>query len=84
MLHLRNLLRNSLDYSILEQLGKGEEVFITILGNGEYEFTAVFFAIVAFGAVAVPLCKLKFCVWRVFAIMNINTKQEYSPLYVAG
>jgi acyl-CoA synthetase (AMP-forming)/AMP-acid ligase II len=47
-----------LDYSILEQLGQGEEVFITILGEGGYEFTVAFFAIVAVGAVVVPLCKL--------------------------
>jgi malonyl-CoA/methylmalonyl-CoA synthetase len=58
VLHLRNLLRNSLNCSILEQLGRGEEVFITILGEGGYEFTVAFFAIVAVGAVVVPLCKL--------------------------
>jgi malonyl-CoA/methylmalonyl-CoA synthetase len=58
VLHLRNLLRNSLGSVILEQLGKGEEVFITILGEGGYEFTVAFFAIVAVGAVVVPLCKL--------------------------
>lgn len=51
-------LRNSLDYSILEQLRKGEEVFITILGEGGYEFTVAFFAILAVGAVVVPLCEL--------------------------
>ena len=58
VLHLRNILRNSLDCSILEQLEKGEEVFIIILGEGGYEFTVAFFAILAVNAVIVPLCKL--------------------------
>jgi malonyl-CoA/methylmalonyl-CoA synthetase len=58
VLHLRNHLEKSLDYSILEHLGKGEEVFVTILGEGGYEFTVAFFAIMAVGAVVVPLCKL--------------------------
>jgi malonyl-CoA/methylmalonyl-CoA synthetase len=59
VLHLRNVLRDSLDHSTLEQLGKGAEIFINVLGTGGYEFMVAFFAVVAVGAVVVPLCKLK-------------------------
>lgn len=57
VLHLRNHLEKSPDYSILEHLERGEEDFMTILGEGGYEFTVAFFAIMAVGAVVVPLCK---------------------------
>jgi malonyl-CoA/methylmalonyl-CoA synthetase len=59
VVHLRNLLQESLDSLILEKLGKGAEVFINVLGEGGYEFTVAFFAIIAIGAVVAPLCK-----WR--------------------
>jgi malonyl-CoA/methylmalonyl-CoA synthetase len=58
VLHLRNLLQASLDCSRLEQLENSEEIFIAILGEGGYEFTVAFFATLALGAVAVPICKL--------------------------
>jgi len=41
----------------MEQLERGEEIFIAILAEGGYEFTVAFFATVAVGAVAVPICK---------------------------
>lgn len=55
VLCLRNLLQAKLDKSALEQLRAGAEIFINVLGSGGYEFTVAFFAIVAIGAVIVPL-----------------------------
>jgi hypothetical protein len=57
VLHLRNVLLDSLDKSTVERLERGAEVFINILGPGGYEFTVAFFAIAAVGAVIVPLGK---------------------------
>jgi malonyl-CoA/methylmalonyl-CoA synthetase len=59
VLHLRNALRDSLDKLTLAQLEDGAEVFINILGPGGYEHTVAFFAVIAVGAVVVPLCKLQ-------------------------
>jgi malonyl-CoA/methylmalonyl-CoA synthetase len=58
VLHLRNVVQTSLECSTIEQLERGEEIFIAILAEGGYEFTVAFFATVAVGAVAVPICKL--------------------------
>lgn len=61
VLHLRNVVQTSLQCSTMEQLERGEEIFIAILAEGGYEFTVAFFATVAVGAVAVPICKLTQC-----------------------
>jgi malonyl-CoA/methylmalonyl-CoA synthetase len=58
VLYLRNHIQTSLGSSTLEQLESGKEVFIAILAEGGYEFTVAFFATIAVGAVAVPICKL--------------------------
>ena len=57
-LHLRNVLRQKLDPSVVEQIENNEEVFVNLLGPGGYEFTVGFLALMALGAVIVPICML--------------------------
>lgn len=57
VLYLRNLLRQQLDPAIIAKLEHDEEVFINLLGPGGYEYVVGFFAIMALGAVIVPICK---------------------------
>jgi malonyl-CoA/methylmalonyl-CoA synthetase len=64
VLHLRNVFLDSLDEFTLAQLERGVEVFIIVLGPGGYEFVVAFFAVIAIGAVVVPLGKLYFEVGR--------------------
>ncbi|KAL4888857.1 hypothetical protein BDV59DRAFT_210634 [Aspergillus ambiguus] len=55
VLHVRNALRNSLDERTRQKLLNGDLVTITLLAPGGYEFAAGFLAIVALGAVVVPI-----------------------------
>ena len=55
VLLFRNVLYEVLDQSIREKLSHDEEVFINLLGPGGYEFTVAFLAIMALGAVIVPI-----------------------------
>lgn len=56
VLNVRNVLQESLEEPVLRQLENGEEVFINVLSPGGYEYTVAFLAVVALGAVVVPLC----------------------------
>lgn len=57
VLHLRNVLYDSLDENTRDRLWNGEEVFFHVLAAGGYEFATAFLAILAIGGVIVPLCK---------------------------
>jgi malonyl-CoA/methylmalonyl-CoA synthetase len=56
VLYVRNFLQDSLDDSTLQSLERNEEVYLNVLGPGGYEYTVAFLAVVALGAVVVPLC----------------------------
>ena len=56
VLHLRNVLYQTLDSNVVEQIDNKEEVFVHLLGPGGYEFTVGFLALMALGVVVVPLC----------------------------
>lgn len=55
VLYLRNHLRTRLDAVTLARLDRDEEVFANVLGPGGYEFTVAFLALMALGAVVVPI-----------------------------
>ncbi|OAL34549.1 hypothetical protein AYO20_06179 [Fonsecaea nubica] len=55
VLHLRNVLRQTLPRHVVQKLDRDEEVFINLLGPGGYEFVVGFFALMALGAVIVPI-----------------------------
>ncbi len=55
VLHFRNVLHQSVDASVRTKLDRDEEVFINLLGPGGYEFTVAFLALIALGAVIVPI-----------------------------
>lgn len=57
VLHLRNVLRRTLPPHVVPKIDRGDEVFINLLGPGGYEFVVGFFALMALGAVIVPICK---------------------------
>lgn len=60
VLHLRNVLQNSLDENTRQRLLNGEEVYFNVLAPGGYEFATAFLAILAIGGVIVPLCMIAF------------------------
>ncbi|KAJ9616417.1 hypothetical protein H2200_000135 [Cladophialophora chaetospira] len=55
VLHLRNVLRETLPPHAVRRIDRGEEVFVNLLGPGGYEFVVGFFALMALGAVIVPI-----------------------------
>lgn len=55
VLALRNHLQDCLDPSITARLEREDEVFMLLLGPGGYEFTVGFLALLALGAVIVPI-----------------------------
>ena len=55
VLCLRNAIENSLAPQVLARLKDGEEVYINMISPGGYEYAVAFLAIVAVGAVVVPL-----------------------------
>ncbi|KAF5012776.1 hypothetical protein FDECE_1196 [Fusarium decemcellulare] len=55
ILRLRNTLLSHLDQDTQQKLLRGEEVFICLLAKGGYEFAVGIFAIIAVGAIAVPI-----------------------------
>ena len=57
VLHVRNVLLESLHEETKEQLWRGEEVYMNLLTPAGYEFAVGFLAILAIGAIIVPLCK---------------------------
>ena len=58
-LHFRNVLRRTLSPAVVKRIDSNEEVFINLLGPGGYEFTVAFLALMALGAVIVPICMLE-------------------------
>jgi malonyl-CoA/methylmalonyl-CoA synthetase len=62
----RNKLRETLDKESLEALRNEKEVSLVLWSSG-YEFTVAFFAILALGAIAVPLSMcISHCACRIF------------------
>lgn len=57
VLNIRNHLLSSLGASTRAYLANQEEVYITLLGPGGYEYVAAFLAIVAAGGIVVPICE---------------------------
>ena len=57
-LHFRNVLRRTLTPAVVERIDNNEEIFVNLLGPGGYEFTVAFLALMALGAVIVPICML--------------------------
>ncbi|KAK5943762.1 hypothetical protein PMZ80_004771 [Knufia obscura] len=55
VLHFRNILRQTLDPTIVAKLDRDEEVFINLLGPSGYEFAVAFLSLMALGAVIVPI-----------------------------
>jgi len=55
VLHFRNVLRQTLDPTVVAKIDRDEEVFINLLVPGGYEFAVAFFAVMALGAVMVPI-----------------------------
>jgi malonyl-CoA/methylmalonyl-CoA synthetase len=55
VLTMRNALRAKLDPKVLQRLDNDEEVYVLLLGPASYEFTVGFFALMALGAVIVPI-----------------------------
>jgi malonyl-CoA/methylmalonyl-CoA synthetase len=58
VLHFRNQVQGELHSEIRKKLLMNEEVFICLIANGSYEFAVGFLAIVALGAIVVPIGKL--------------------------
>lgn len=61
ILHLRNTIFMRLEPATQRKLLRGGEVYICLMAHGGYEFAVAIFAIVALGAVAVPICKSSRC-----------------------
>ncbi|CAG9952986.1 unnamed protein product [Clonostachys rosea f. rosea IK726] len=55
VLHFRNQVQGELHSEIRKKLLRNEEVFICLIANGSYEFAVGFLAIVALGAIVVPI-----------------------------
>ncbi|KAL5363342.1 hypothetical protein BJX96DRAFT_177982 [Aspergillus floccosus] len=55
VLHVRNAVQKSLDEMTNQKLLRGERVTINLLAPGGYEFATGFLAIIALGAVVVPI-----------------------------
>ncbi|KPI42445.1 Acyl-CoA synthetase family member 3, mitochondrial [Cyphellophora attinorum] len=55
VLHYRNTIHLQLDHETQDRLARDEEVFVNVLGPGGYEFTVAFLALMALGAVIVPI-----------------------------
>ncbi len=83
VLHVRNTLQASLKETTMRQLEQGVEVFITLLSPGGYEYVVAFLAIVALGAVVVPLCELENILYLLFQrLMFFQPRiSQYMRLY---
>lgn len=57
VLYLRNALWTRLDSKMRNRLLAGEEICVNLLAAGGYEFATAFLALLALGAVIVPICK---------------------------
>ena len=55
VLSLRNTVRESLDDEIRKKLDSRDEIYISVLASGGYEFTCAVLAIIALGAAVVPM-----------------------------
>lgn len=62
-LHLRNTIWSRLDTKAREQLLQGEEVAVNVIALGGYEFATAFLAILALGAIVVPICMYSSRIW---------------------
>ncbi|OQU98120.1 AMP-binding enzyme domain-containing protein [Cladophialophora immunda] len=58
VLNFRNHIRSRLSPQTIRKLQTGEEVFICILAPGGYEYAVAFLAVLALGAVIVPLSSI--------------------------
>lgn len=67
VLHLRNELQVQLGAEVSRRLLRGEEVYICLLTNGGYEFAVGFLAVIALGAVLVPICEYRPTKLRILA-----------------
>lgn len=56
ILHLRNAIWARLDANTRIRLLQGDQVLFNIIAPGSYEFTTGFLAILALGAIIVPIC----------------------------
>jgi acyl-CoA synthetase (AMP-forming)/AMP-acid ligase II len=57
ILHLRNTLRSMLSAEVRQQIERHQEIYICLLSRGSYEYAVGLLAIVALGAIAVPICR---------------------------
>lgn len=57
VLYLRNALWTRLDSRVRNGLLAGDEICVNLLAAGGYEFAIGFLALLALGAVIVPICK---------------------------
>lgn len=57
VLHMRSRLLESLPNSVIENLDDDQEVFISVLAAGGYEYTVGVLAVLATGAAVVPICE---------------------------
>ncbi|KAI1612556.1 putative AMP-binding enzyme [Exophiala viscosa] len=55
VLNLRNVLLSGFSPEVVAKLDRDEEVFVNLLGPAGYEFTVAFLALIALGAVTVPI-----------------------------
>jgi malonyl-CoA/methylmalonyl-CoA synthetase len=55
VLHLRNTLRQQLHRDIIDAIDNEDEVYVVLLGPAGYEFTVGFLALIALGAIPVPI-----------------------------
>ena len=60
VISLRRVIESTISHSVRASLQSGEDVYMSILAPGGYEYTVAFLAILAIGAAAVPLSKLHF------------------------
>lgn len=56
-LHVRNVLQEQLGPEVREKLLRNEEVYINLWAPASYEYAVGFLAILAIGAIIVPLCQ---------------------------
>lgn len=57
VLYLRNALWAQLDSKVRDRLLAGDEICVNLLAAGGYEFSTGFLALLALGAVVVPICE---------------------------
>lgn len=84
VLSIRNHLLSNLSGEVLESLSRNKEVYINLLAPGGYEYVTAFLAIVAIGAVVVPICKQQYYMVCHYASMVIFRFYRYEPTSLRG